>query len=137
MNSIIVALKGLIFKNGQLLIVKRSQNNEIGAGTWETVGGKMEFGEDFEMALKREFLEEVGLEIKVKPLLYATTFFTAKTRQLVLLTYLCENISNTITLSSEHEQFMWAAKDQALELLPQTILEDFFEHGVFNLKEFK
>ena len=137
MNSIIVALKGLIFRNGQLLIVKRAQNDEIGAGTWETVGGQMEFGEDFEMALKREFLEEVGLEVKVKSLLYATTFYTAKTRQLVLLTFQCENISNTITLSSEHEKFMWATKDQALELLPQNILDNFFEQGVFNLKEFK
>ena len=136
MKTIIVALKGLVFKNGRLLIVKRAQNDEVGGGTWETVGGKMEFGEDFELALKREFLEEVGLEIQVKSLLFATTFFTKKNRQIVLLTFLCEYISDSIQLSSEHEEFLWASKDEVEVLLPQSILDDYIQHGIFKMKEF-
>lgn len=136
MSSIIVVLKGLVFKNGRLLIVKRDQNDEVGGGTWEPVGGKLEFGEDFECALKREFLEEVGLDIHVKSLLFATTFFTDQNRQLVLLTFLCEHISNSIQLSSEHEQFLWASIVEAKVLLPPSILDDYKEHGIFHLKEF-
>ena len=59
MEEIKVAVKGVLIKNNKMLIVKRSSFDETGAGTWESVGGVLEFGETFDVALKREFLEEV------------------------------------------------------------------------------
>lgn len=133
MNEIKVVVKGVLIKNNRLLIVQRSQIETVGAGTWETVGGNLHFGESFETALKREFSEEVGLNITVKNQLFSTTFHTSKTRQIVLLTFLCDTKEEHITVSDEHEQYLWATKDDLLTLLPQEIIEDFSQHNVLDL----
>jgi len=133
LNEIKVVVKGVLIKNIRLLIVQRSQIETVGAGTWETVGGNLHFGESFETALKREFSEEVGLNITVKNQLFSTTFHTSKTRQIVLLTFLCDTKEEQITVSDEHEQYLWATKDDLLTLLPQEIIEDFSQHNVLDL----
>ena len=131
MEKIDVAVKGLIIQDGKLLIAQRSKTDSFGAGTWENIGGGMHFGEDFEQALKREFLEEVGLTIRVKELLYASTFFTNSTRQIIILVFLCETDSTEVVLSSEHEQFLWATKEEAVTLLHRAIIDDFTQHQIF------
>jgi len=133
MEEIKVAVKGVLIKNNKMLIVERSSFDETGAGTWESVGGVLEFGETFDVALKREFLEEVGLTISVTTHLFSTTFSTHKTRQIVLLTFLCECQNDDISLSDEHEQFMWATKEESMELLPNAIIHDYKKHNVFEL----
>ena len=55
---------GLVFKDGKLLIAKRPENSHLG-GMWEFPGGKLEFGESYEICLKREIEEELGIKIKV------------------------------------------------------------------------
>ncbi|HET6871719.1 MAG TPA: hypothetical protein VFH42_01910 [Sporolactobacillaceae bacterium] len=34
-NHLIIVVKGLIFYEGQVLLVKRSNQEEVGGGTWE------------------------------------------------------------------------------------------------------
>ena len=54
------AAGALIFnEQGEVLLQKRSDD-----GTWGNPGGSLELGESTEDALKREILEETGLEIK-------------------------------------------------------------------------
>ena len=50
-----------IVRDGRLLLVKRLNAPE--AGHWNLVGGKVDFLETIEDAVRRETLEEVGLEI--------------------------------------------------------------------------
>lgn len=133
MNEINVSVKGILIKNNQMLIVKRAAYDKTGAGTCESVGGVMKFGESFEEALQREFLEEVGLQIQVRKLLFSTTFLTHPIRQIVLLTFLCEGEDMDVTLSNEHEVFKWATKKELLTLLPDAIIKDFKLFGIFNL----
>lgn len=131
MEKIDVAVKGVLIHNGKLLIAQRSKNDAFGAGTWENIGGNMQFGEDFEQALQREFLEEVGLTVHVKELLYASTFLTNPTRQIIILVFLCEANSTEVVLSNEHEQFLWVTQDEAISLLPKAIIDDFKQHQIF------
>ena len=59
----------LLLKDSKILLGKRSGDPEKassslkGAGTWTMPGGKLEFGETFEEAVKRETLEETGIKL--------------------------------------------------------------------------
>ncbi|WP_198949164.1 NUDIX hydrolase [Lottiidibacillus patelloidae] len=134
-NKIVLALKGVIIHKGKVLIVKRSTNAHVGGGTWECVGGKLEFGEGLEEALIREAEEEIGVKITVGRLLYATTFHTSENRQVVIMTYLCECKSNRVSLSNEHSDYCWATKEELKQLLPDNIISDFETNGIFQMKE--
>ena len=123
-NEIVVAVKGVITHNNRVLIIQRSEDDEVGAGTWECVGGKMDFGESLEDALIREVQEEVGLIINIDKLLYATTFKTSEHRQVIILTYACTTYNNMVVLSGEHKNYLWANKEQTMSLLPKPIIDD-------------
>jgi len=126
-------VKGVIINEEKVLILKRSEDEEVGGGTWENVGGKIEFGEDLETALMREIMEETGLDVRVERILYATTFKTSPTRQIVLLTYLCTTDGKEISISTEHMDYLWATEEQLKARLPQEILADFERNDVFSL----
>ncbi|NRP52869.1 MULTISPECIES: 8-oxo-dGTP diphosphatase MutT [unclassified Marinobacterium] len=68
MKQILVAAAAILNPQGQLLIAKRPDDKHQG-GLWEFPGGKVETDETVETALKRELLEEIGIEIvKCEPL---------------------------------------------------------------------
>jgi len=53
--------------NGRVLLHKRSNKCRDEHGHWDNGGGAVEFGEDLESAVRREVLEEYGVEpIEVK-----------------------------------------------------------------------
>ena len=52
----------LLNGRGEVLISLRHRDSHQG-GLWEFPGGKLEAGEEFQVALKREFTEELGIEI--------------------------------------------------------------------------
>ncbi|HJV16893.1 MAG TPA: NUDIX domain-containing protein [Bacillales bacterium] len=104
---------------------------KFGEGTWECVGGKINFGEDLEMALIREAKEEVGLEITVEKILYATSYPSPE-RHLIILTYLCRSKKSNVVLSEEHLDYRWCTKEQLRQMLPANILNDFEKNNVFS-----
>jgi mutator protein MutT len=55
---------GLVFRDGRLLITRRSAGAHL-AGLWEFPGGKREPGETFQQCLRRELREELGIEVRV------------------------------------------------------------------------
>lgn len=59
---------GLVFRNGKLLIAQRRSKDHLG-GLWEFPGGKREGDESDEACLRRELLEELGIEVEVKELI--------------------------------------------------------------------
>lgn len=134
-SVIVVALKAVIVNQGKILILKRSSADEVGADQWETVGGKLEFGEGLETALIREVKEETGIDVNVERLLYAVTFLTHPHRQIVLLSYLCKANQSNVILSSEHSDYKWANKAELHKLLPQPIIDEFCKYDVLSIDE--
>lgn len=62
---IVYALGAFILdEKNRLLIIKKSSRERIDAGLWVVPGGKVKSDEHIIDALKREVLEEVGLEVK-------------------------------------------------------------------------
>ncbi len=58
----------LVFRSdGSLLLQKRSEQKDVGAGKWDTsVGGHMAPGEGIEQAAHREMLEELGIDVPLE-----------------------------------------------------------------------
>lgn len=55
-----VSIKGLVFDNERRLLLLQEED-----GRWELPGGRMEHGETFAEALKRELKEETGVDSEV------------------------------------------------------------------------
>jgi 8-oxo-dGTP diphosphatase len=55
---------GVIRRDGLLLIAQRMPGDTL-AGYWEFPGGKVERDEDLLTALRRELLEELGVEVEI------------------------------------------------------------------------
>ena len=62
----------LLFRGGRLLITQRRRQDHLG-GLWEFPGGKREPGESFEDCLRRELVEELGVEVRVGELVGSIT----------------------------------------------------------------
>jgi len=134
-QKIINASKGLILRKGKALILQRSHYDDTFAGTWEFPGGKLEFGERLEDCLRREIREETRLEVEIERLLYANTFLTHPWRQVVVVTYLCRAEEGEVLLSKEHTGYLWATGRELRERLPQKVLQELQQKGVFDLLE--
>jgi 8-oxo-dGTP diphosphatase len=60
-----IVCTGFIYHQGKTLIVQRSLKETFLPGYYELPGGQVNFGEDPVDALKREFREEVNLNVEV------------------------------------------------------------------------
>ena len=61
-----IVVAGFLQKKGKTLLIKRSPKEANFPESFEMPGGKVDFGEDPEAGLIREFKEETGLDIVVK-----------------------------------------------------------------------
>lgn len=53
----------IVNEKGELFLTKRGQHATNERGTWEIPGGKVQFGETLQDAVKREMKEEYGVDI--------------------------------------------------------------------------
>ena len=101
-----VVVKGLVYRHGKVLIIRRSQLDPHAGGKWEIPGGKIEWGEDPTDVFKREVLEETSLEVTgIKPLLL--TSFETPGRFVVGIIFQSNYVSGDVKISDEHEDFKW------------------------------
>ena len=133
MNAKIV-VKSIIFNknHNRILLIQRSNDDHIGANTWENAGGDIEYGEKPEEAIKREIREETGItEITIKNVAYVT--LVNGEEPYLIIAYICESQTETVTLSNEHRAFMWVDKEACKMMLPKAIIDDFDKNGIFEL----
>jgi len=101
-----VAGKAIIRRDSEILLLQRSLKSGFDPGLWELPGGKLEYGENLVEALKREVKEEVGLDIEVgRP--FKTWHFIKDPFWVTGVTFLCDYISGSVNLSSEHGDHVW------------------------------
>lgn len=108
-----IALRAAIFHQGKILLLLRSRPSKGEYGFWELPGGRMNLGECYEDAVKREVFEETGLKISVlRPL----NVFDARRdidTQVIGITFLCvlEGEDMKVLLSDEHLESEWVSFD--------------------------
>jgi len=98
----------IIELGGKVLCTQRSKAMSLPL-KWEFPGGKIDDGESPGECLKRELIEELGIEISVGEPLSARTH-TYMTFKVTLYPFLCKIVSGEITLH-EHCAMVWMPKD--------------------------
>ena len=131
-KRMVVIVKGIILHENKVLILKRANTDKINPGKWEFVGGKINFNEDLEDALKREVKEEASIDITVDDILYATNYKTNSNRNDVVIVYKCHSLNNNVKLSKEHSEFKWATKEELRRLLYKQLIDDLEKYDVFS-----
>lgn len=112
-NKFGVAVKALIEKDDRYLVICKSDKDDMNPNTIDIPGGRIEFGEKIEDALRREIKEEVGIEIEIKKPSNIWGFVKGNLH-LVGITFLAEYKSGEIILSGEHVKFEWLRKEDIL-----------------------
>ncbi|HEX7042740.1 MAG TPA: NUDIX hydrolase [Patescibacteria group bacterium] len=126
-----VAVSGAIFNDsGEILMVKRSMQDDFLPGFWEMPGGGTDFGEHPVIALKRELKEEVGLDVEVKKPFFVNDYYMDTIdsargenkihRVEIFFHCFLKNINQAVTLSHEHSEYKWIGKDEKLEMTDYT-----------------
>ncbi len=95
-------------EKGEILLTKRAIPPYI--GKWVMPGGKIEPGEPITAALKREVLEEVGLDVHVEGLvdIYEVTPSSEHSTHFVILYYLASPKSEELAFNEEISEVVWA-----------------------------
>lgn len=122
-----VCVKAIIRHNGNLLIIQRSNNEDIGPGDWEFPGGTIEWDENAEDALHRELREEIGVQVISYKLAYISSFFIDVNTKVFAINYIVV-VKGNIRLSDEHQKYKWVRNDEAQMLLVPSIYHDYHQY---------
>ena len=112
-----IVVTGFLQKNEKVLLIKRKKEEKFLPEYFEMPGGKVDFGENPEESLKREFKEEIRLDIKVKKP-YRTFAYESENgvRHTVEIVYRVslqdENEKTDIALSENHTEYVWAEENE-------------------------
>lgn len=106
---------GVLVKDNLYLVAKRKKGGPL-SGKWEFIGGKNRWGEKIEETLEREWMEEVGLKIRVGKYLTSTTFDNNNIHY-TLHAFLVHALSDVTELTlSVHDDVRWVTKEELMSL---------------------
>lgn len=134
-NFFEITVKALILnEKGEVLIIKRPEDDQHGAGKWDFPGGKLEAGENLEEGLLREIEEEIGIEVELGPAIYAFDFEKKYDQKIEIggeklliagkgIRFIAFYKSGAVMLSDEHGEFQWVSIKEALKKFGDTDFE--------------
>ncbi|WP_127529479.1 NUDIX hydrolase [Paenibacillus kobensis] len=118
----VVNVEGAIRRNGQWLLIRRSEKEEHAGGTLSLVGGRCEaegFASDIlEKTLHREIFEEVGCEVTDLHYVNSSSFVSDSGVHVIDIVFLCRHKSGEPYCKSSDEV------DQVLCRTTEEIIND-------------
>jgi 8-oxo-dGTP diphosphatase len=110
-----VGVGGVVISGGRALLVRRGRAPL--EGQWSIPGGMLEVGETLLEGVRRELLEETGIEVRVGELIEVFERIMpdggGKTHyHFVVLDYLCEAVSGEARPGSDVVDVAWAAPSE-------------------------
>ncbi len=127
-----MSVAGVARRGDSYLMAHRAAEGDSDlADKWEFIGGKVGNHEAPAAALKREFLEELGVHIRVGPLFYRGSF-QHKEVHFTLQAYLVDLLSENFSLE-EHDHVAWVTIEQMAELDMASSDYGIFEYLLYHL----
>ena len=122
-----LTVRGICEVNGKILLLKVRSESSHDAGKWEIPGGKVKKCEFFDDALRREYLEETGLEIVIESLynVIQNKYTACKTNEEVKSIQLIMKVTSTgdeVAISPEHDEYGWFTGEEVNELIEKDLL---------------
>jgi len=102
----------IIYQSGTVLLAQRT-DEELN-GKWEFPGGKVEDGESHQEALRRELMEELGVDTEVSNLI-SSSKFKVNGKPYELFCY-CTVILEGDPVANVHHQLSWIPIKEILQL---------------------
>ncbi len=115
----VAGVGALIWHSGRdrYLFLRRAAAKDFGAGAWECVTGRVDQGESFEQALRREVREELNCEITIEFIVGTTHFYRgtpAAENELLGVIYHCSLADGEeVVISEEHQEKVWLSASEA------------------------
>src|SRR5258705_1169704 len=106
---------GILVDGDRVLIARRQERDHQG-GRWEFPGGKRHAGETISECLRRELIEEIGLEVTIGPLWRALTHVYPD-RRVSIYFYICEAKAGHTPRAIECDEIRWVRPEE-LSALP-------------------
>ncbi len=114
--------KALIRKEGKVLLVQypddATKHDKRACGKWDMPGGRLNKGEDVLVGLRREVLEEIGVEVLVKGILKTGIFISLSGTPNYFVIYDCELIDekeNFVPEEAEVGKIEWFKEEDVLK----------------------
>lgn len=104
---------GIIRREQSVLLGRRPEGGSL-AGLWEFPGGKIELGEQPDVALKRELKEELAIDVDLGPLRFATTHSYGEVGVLILFYEI--NYWKGQPEALHHTELRWVHRDELASL---------------------
>lgn len=135
-----VRVRGIIIHNGEILVVKHRKEDDF----YALPGGHLEYGESILECIKREMVEELGVEPEIGKLLYINNFIDKKKEeQSIEFFFEIKNAfdyKNIDHLEKTHAfeivELAWLKPTDDFKILPEQVDVD-FKNGEIGKNEIK
>ncbi|MCX6751999.1 MAG: NUDIX domain-containing protein [Candidatus Nomurabacteria bacterium] len=134
-KKFVVRVRGIILFDDELLIVKHPHDTSFCA----LPGGHLEWGEDIKECLRREIIEELGVNPDIGRLLYINNFMDGDTKQSIEFFFEITNsheYKNIDHLKKTHAyeiaEVCWIKPSDNIPLKPKSLWEDFKKGNILS-----
>lgn len=112
-RRIVPVTAGIVVRGDSVLVVQRKPDSRRGL-LWEFPGGKIEPGEDPRQCLRREFQEELGIEVEAGER-FEIVYHHYTDMRILLLSYLCHLVQGEPKALDCHS-FRWVTREELRDL---------------------
>lgn len=119
-----VTVSGIIRNaKDEVLLCKMPSNRGVYPGQWAIPGGGIDDGEKMIEALRRELMEEVGLEVgEVEPISFSDDVRvklmkdgTRKKLYMIHLIFDCKSLGDEVKINEEFDEYKWVTIEKLKE----------------------
>ena len=118
----VIFVEAWVRKGDKYLLAKRSLKDDQVAGKWAVPGGKVDMEIEsniVENSLKREVMEEVGIEVDNFQFLTSRSFIRSSGHHVVALSFVADYKSGTAMPLEDQDEIKWVTLEEMKSLLDE------------------